>query len=220
MSAGGRLKFNGSTFGVQTGLGNLKTITAITKADPPVVSSSAHGFILGTVVKFFDIEGMIQVDGGIYPVDNPDTNDFEIPVDGTDFDTFTLASPNTAGAKAVTFSSFCELTGTNKQDAAPNQQEVTTICDTAKQFENGLPDSGSLQLDYNFYPTGTVQTALREAKESGDTIAFKVTFPDDSFIVMSGVVQTESFTGSVGDPVWKGSTTIKLSGPTYVLEGA
>ncbi len=220
MSSGQRIKFFGTTFEVQTGFGSPKTITAITAADPPVVSITSHGYTLGDVVKLNDIEGMVQVDGGVYPVDNPATSTFELPVDGSGFDAFVLASPNLADATEVTFSSFCELTGVNKQGAAPNEQEVTTICSTAKEFETGLSDSGSLQLDYNFYPNGTVQTAMREA-EGGDQIAFRITFPGTGgIVILVGTVQQSSFTGSVGDPVWKGSSTVKLSGDTFVLEAS
>lgn len=220
MSSGKRYKFNGSHFQVQTGFGTSKTVTAITKADPAVVSATAHGFLLGAVVKLNNIEGMTQVDGGVYPVDNPLTGTFELNgVDSTGYDAFALASPNLANAAPITFSEFCELTGVNAQDAAPNQEEVTTICSTAKEFEQGLSDSGTLQLDFNFAPNQPIQKVLTAAKKSGDQTAFKLTLPTDGgIIILIGTVQTNSFTGSVGAPVWKASTSIKLSGDVFVLE--
>lgn len=219
MSSGKRFKFNGSTFAVQTGYGTPKTITAITKADPAVVSATAHGFVLGSVVKLNNIEGMTQVDGGVYAVDNPVSGAFDLAgVDSTGYDAFAVGSPNDAEAAPVTFSAFCELTGMNQQGAAADQEDVSTICSTAKEFEQGLTDAGTLQLDYNYAPNEPIQAVLRAAQISGDKIAFKVTMAGGGgVVIMVGTVTTTSFTGSNAS-VWKGSASIKLSGEVFVLE--
>ncbi len=69
MSSGKRYKFNGSTFGVQTGFGTSKAITAITQANPAVVSSTAHGFVEGDAVQISGISGMTQLNGQLFAVD-------------------------------------------------------------------------------------------------------------------------------------------------------
>lgn len=218
MSSGKRYKFNGSTFGVQTGLGASKTVTGITNADPGVVSSTAHGFVTGDVVELSSIEGMTEVNGNLYAVDNEASGSFELAAtDTTDYGTFEAGSPADGIARPVTFGSFCELTGANQQDAGADQIEVSTICSDAKEFEQGLSDSGTLQLDFNWAGNETVQAALRTAKVSGDKLAFKVTFPGTGgFAIMIGTVQQTSFQGQVNG-VWTASATIKLSGQVYVL---
>lgn len=220
MSSGKRYKFNGSTFAVQTGLGSPKTVTGITAANPPVVTSTAHGLALGDVVKLSNIDAPAQLDGGTFALDNPATDTFELAgVDGSAYDAFDAGSPN-ALATPATFSDFCELTGSNQQDAGADQIEVSTICSTAKEFEQGLSDSGTLQLDFNWAGNQTVQAAMRAAKISGDKLAFKVTFPGDGgMVIMIGTVQQSSFQGAVNG-VWTGSATIKLSGEIFVLEAA
>ncbi len=220
MSQGKRYRFNGSTFEVQTGFGSPKTVTNITAANPPVVSSSAHGFTLGDVVKLSNIDAPTQLDDGTFPVDNPGTNDFELAgVDGSAYDAFDAGSPN-AQATPVTFTAFCELTASNQQDGGADQIEVTTICSTAKEFEQGLSDSGTLQLDFNWAGNEVVQAALREAKIAGDKLAFRITLPTDGgMAIMVGTVQQTSMQGSVNG-VWTGSATIKLSGEVFVLEAA
>jgi len=220
MSSGKRYKFIGSTFGVQTGFGSPVVITGISQADPAVVTAT-NTFELGDVVKLENITGgMTQVDGGVFPVDNPESADFELAgVDSTNYDAFAVDSPNDAQAVPVTFSTFCELTGMNQQDAGANQNEVSTICSTAKEFEQGLPDSGTLQLDFNWAGNQPVQAALRAARASGDQIAFKVTMPGTGgSVIMVGTVQQMSFQGSVSNPVYTASATIKLSGDVFVLE--
>jgi len=220
MSVGKRYKTNGSTFAVQTGFGSPKTVTNITAAEPPVVSAAAHGFILGSVVKLANIDAPTQLDDGTFAVDNPLTGTFELAgQDGTGYDAFDSGSPG-ATATPVTFSPFCELTSFNQQDGGADQVEVTGWCSTAKEFEQGLSDSGTLQLDYNLAPNETVQTAIREAKLAGDKLAFKITFPGDGgMAIMIGTVQQTSFQGAVNG-VFTGSATIKLSGEVFVLEAA
>lgn len=215
MTIGVRYKFIGTTVKVSTGLANAKSVTDVTQADPGVVSVAAHGYVEGDAVKLIDT----NVPDGLYPVDNPTAGTFEIATDTTNYDPFTAGSPSgDSRAQAVVFSTFCELTGINQQDGGADQYDATTICSTAKEFEQGLSDSGEVTLDYNWAGKETVQAALRAAKISGEQVAIKITFPNNGGIVlMFGTVQTTSMSGSVGDGIWRGSASIKLSGEIFVL---
>ena len=89
-----------------------------------------------------------------------------------------------------------------------------------KEFEVGLSDSGTLQLDYLFAPHQPVQAAMRAAKKSGDIIAFLLTMPKDGGRLLAfGSVQQQSVTGSNG-ALWSGSATVRLTGEIVVLEAA
>lgn len=221
MSQGKRYKFNGSTFAVQTGLGADKSVTNITNADPGVVTSAGHGQAAGDVAKFALLDGITPLNGNLYVVDNPDTNSFELSgTDTTDSGTFEAGSPPDGKFNPVTFSPFCELTGLNQDDAGAATIEVTTICSTAKEFEQGLSDSGTLKLDFNWAGNESVQSALRAAKRSGDELAFRISFPKDGGIaIMPGTVLQTSFQGAVNG-VWTGSASIKLTGEVFVLPAA
>lgn len=73
---------------IQTLLGTAKTITAITKADPAVVTSAAHGLTDGKL-GLLKVKGMREVNYMVVRVANQDTNTFELEgVDSTDFGTF------------------------------------------------------------------------------------------------------------------------------------
>lgn len=218
MAQGKRYKFQGSRFLVGTAYEAQKAITGISKADPAVVTSTAHGYSEGDVVLLDDIDGMIELNDNLYVVDDPLSGSYELAgVDSTGYTTFAAGSPQGARSRKVTFTDFCELTGVNQQDGTADEIEVTTICSNAKEFEVGLSDSGSLTLDFNWAGNQTVQTALRQAKISGADVAFKVIFPGDGgSLIMTGNVQATSFTSSVNG-VWTGSATIKLSGEIYVL---
>lgn len=214
MAAGKRIKFQGSTLQVSTGVAAIKTITDISETDPAVVTSTAHGQVVGTVGRIAAVVGMTELNGNLYVVDNPDVNDFELAgVDATGY------TPYTSGGTfaPLVFSPFCELTGVDQQDGSTDEIDVTTICSTAKEFETGLSDSGTLTLNYNFAPNVPVQAAIRTAKVAGDEIAVRITFPNNGgTIVMIGTVQQSSFSGAVSG-VWTGSTTMKLTGEIFVL---
>lgn len=219
MTQGLRYKFNGSSLSVQTGLASGKVITAITAADPGVVSSTAHGYVTGDVAKISGLSAPTTLNDKLFVVDNETSGTWEMAgTDTSGLDAFVAGSPTGDSiSQKVTFSEFCELTGANQQDGAADQIEVTTICSDAKEFEQGLSDSGTLQLDYNAAPLSSVQTALREAKVSGDQIAVKIVFPNSGgTIIVIGTVQQQSIQGQVNG-VWTGSCTLKLSGPIFVL---
>lgn len=218
MTQGVRYKFQGSELQVQSGFGGAKVITAVTKADPAVVSSTTHGFVTADVVKITSVSGMTQLNGFLYVVDNETAGTYELSgVDSTDYTTFATGSPADGNAVPVVFTDFCELTGANQQDGAADQIEVTTICSDAKEFEQGLSDSGTLQLDYNAAPLSAVQTALRTAKVDGTQLAVRIIFPNSGgTVIVIGTVQQQSISGQVNG-VWSGSATLKLTGPIFVL---
>lgn len=217
MSQGQRFKFQGSQFQVQTGFEGAspsKAITAITAADPGVISSTAHGFVTGDVVRIQGVNGMVELNNRLVVVDNEVSGTFEMAnEDTTNNDTYVSGGY----LDEVNFSEFCELTAASQQDGTADEVEVTTICSTGKEFEAGLSDAGTLQMDYNFAPNSVVMVALREAKEAGTELAFKIIFPAaGGTIIMLGTVQASSFAGAVSG-AWTGSTTIKLSGAMFVL---
>jgi hypothetical protein len=214
MAAGTRLKFQGSTLQVSTGALATKAITAVTKTNPAAVTSAAHGLALGTVGRIAGVVGMTELNGNLYVVDNPTANDFQLAgVDATGYTTYT--SGGTFAPQIYT--AFCELTGLDQQDGTSDEIDVTTICSTAKEFEVGLSDSGTVTLNYNFAPKTAVQAAFAAAKKAGTQVAVRLGFPNaGGTIVMLGSVQQSSFSGSVGG-VWTGSTSLKLSGEIFVL---
>jgi len=71
---------------------STKTITAITKADPGVVTAASHGFDNGDTIQITGVVGMTQVNGNRYKVANKTTDTFELlNTDTTDFSTYTSA---------------------------------------------------------------------------------------------------------------------------------
>jgi hypothetical protein len=69
-----------------------KTITAITKANPAVVTASSHGYSNGDHVWINNVVGMTEVNGRRYTVANKTTNTFELS--GVDSSSYTTYSSN------------------------------------------------------------------------------------------------------------------------------
>ena len=75
-----------------------KTITAITGADPGVVTSSSHGYSDGDFVIITSVVGMTEVNGKTFKVASKTTNTFELQdVDGSNVDTSGYTTYSSAG---------------------------------------------------------------------------------------------------------------------------
>lgn len=217
MPSAKRYKFPGSQFRVQIGFLATKAITAVTNDDPANVSSVAHGLEDGTPVKVAGVVGMTELNGNLYVVQEGATaNDLDlIGVDSTDYTAY-ISDGTLAPAD---MSPFCELQNFNQQDGAADEYEATTICSKAKEFEVGLSDPGTMQLDYLAALNSPIQVAMRAAKRSGEILAFDLLFPKDGGrVVALGSVQSQNLTGGNGG-LWQGSATIRLTGEIYVFEG-
>jgi hypothetical protein len=84
-----------------------KTITAVTKANPAVVTSSSHGYSNGDEIKITNVVGMTELNEKRYLVANKTTNTFEL----TDKDGTNINSTNfTTYASAGTANKVFEIT--------------------------------------------------------------------------------------------------------------
>lgn len=74
-------------------LETAKNITAITAANPPVVTSNAHGFSNGDLLYLDDVEGMVEVSRRFFTAANVTANTYalheEAAIDGTGFTAYT-----------------------------------------------------------------------------------------------------------------------------------
>lgn len=217
MASGARYKFQGSTIKISTAFAAdspVNAITAISKANPAVITDTAHGHADGDVIKIAGVVGMTEINGKTAIIDVVDANSFKaLGVDSTGYTTYDSGGTYTI----ATMVSFCELTSLNQQDGAKAEIDVTTVCSEEAEFETGFPDPGTTQMDYNFAPQQSVQVALRAARTSGDVIAVKTVLPGTGGqVIQLGTVQQTSMSGSVNG-VWKGSLTIRNSGAGAVF---
>lgn len=74
---------------------NRQQVSSITRANPAVVTTTqSHGYLSGLFIRFyFPINfGMTQVNGNVYEITVLSPTTFSIPVDSTNFDSFSILS--------------------------------------------------------------------------------------------------------------------------------
>lgn len=94
----------------------------------------------------------------------------------------------------------------------PEKLDVTVLKDTCKKYINGIKDYGDLA--FKFLYDNSSDTAdyrvLRAYEESGETVQFKVEFPDGTAFGFSGQVSTKINSAGVNAPLTF-TATIALS---------
>ncbi|CCD29894.1 conserved hypothetical protein [Candidatus Glomeribacter gigasporarum BEG34] len=212
MSQGATTPFKGSAFFIESGSGEAKRSTDIRQTNPAVVTIASHGYRTGEVVTITGMAqaGMMELIDGGYPVQALSDDTFAlIGIDASAYHAYTKGA--TAAAKQ--WLNVCELKTINKQGGSIDQIDVTTICSAKKEYEPGLADEGTLQLDFNYAPAAAAQRQLADYERHSATFWMKLTLPRrQGLLLFNGSLQQgSSFQGGVGQ-VYTSNVTIKLSG--------
>lgn len=215
MGSGVAFQFHGTTFSVLTGYHGSSpspSISAITKANPAVVTSPTHGLVDGDVVYITGALGMTEVNGKAFIVEVLNANTFELSdTNSTGYGTYTSGGIFDKG----TFSNWCELTGYNRTGGSSPEIPTTDACSTEAEYVLGLPDRGTTQIDYKFAPKTAIQVALKSFDESKQIMAVKIALPNSGGeMVQLGFVQQSSEQSAVGT-LWTASLTIRNTGTRF-----
>lgn len=167
---------------MQSALGSAKAITAITKANPAVATSTAHGFANGDWLVI-SAQGMWQVDTMTVRAANVTANTFELEgVDSTAFDTFSSGS-----AAAITFGhTFSTMGDFNVQGGDFEMIDVTTIHDIVKKTQPGNANPIECSGNFNWDPADAGQIAMKSASQARVLRAMRIQFSDGSKWVFTG----------------------------------
>ena len=157
---------------VQATLDTAKTITAITKANPGVATSSAHGLTNGDVVVLA-VQGMAELDGLAVRVASVTTDTFALEgVNTTGYGTFSSGTAQ----EVATWDTFASLQSISLPNQEANKLDITTIHDNQAQETLGIAGAVSGTMSGLFAPTETAVTNLRTATRNTDPRAFRITF--------------------------------------------
>lgn len=190
--------------------GSAKTITAITKANPGVFTSTAHGLAAGTVVTLASITGMTEANGKSGVVIPLTANTFSIAgLDTTNFTTYT--SGGTATPSQVTVGNLTSVPMPGGQKA---ELDATNLSSTSKEFLAGLRDNGQATVSFHVDQDDAGQMVLRSsfAASGNSPSPFTVTLPN-------GKTRTfNAFCMNYGEPtlgvdnILTGSATLRITG--------
>lgn len=220
MAGGLRYKLQGSTIQFLTDWhadSPSDSVSAISKANPAVVTSASHGRSSGEVVRIGHAVGMTEVNDIPAIIQRLSANTYSLlGKNSTDYGTYTSGGR----VDVATFSTLCELTGFNRTGGQSPQIPASTQCSEEEEYEIGLPSSGSVQVDFNFAPGTTVQQAIDAAYYAGDTIAYKVTLPKSGgTLVQLAIVQQTGEAVQVNG-IWTASMTLLCTGRRYYFAAA
>ena len=188
--------------------GAAKTITAITKANPAVLTSTAHGLVDGDVVKISSVAGMTEINGKVGVVVVLTANTFELRgVDSTNFTTYTSGGSATLTAARLgnwkTWSGF---------DGQASDLDATDLDSTAMEYRMGLQDNGQLTLGLQINDTDDGQQALRGSLASaGPTSKVVITFKNGKTRTFQAYCKQFSEQGGVNQII-EGSAVLRISG--------
>lgn len=197
----------GATLKVGT-TATAKTITAITKANPAVVTATGHGFADGDVVKITSVVGMTEINAKVGVVTVVDANSFKLNgIDSTAYTTYT--SGGSATPTQVAVGNFKGWSGFAGQ---LSDIDVTDLSSVAKEYRAGLVDNGELQIDIQTLDTDEGQMALIGSRAaSGPASKFVLTFANGKTRTFNGYCKQFSENGSV-DAVIMSQATIRITG--------
>lgn len=194
---------------VQTALATAKTITAITKASPAVVSCTGHGYTTGQEVKL-SISGMSELNNAVVKVTNVTADSYSLDgIDSTLFGTFASGSGQlvTFGAQAATFQDV------NASGGEAADVSVTTIHDDIEKNVPGLKSALSYSFGSLWDPSDPALIELKKADTVKGTRSIKLTFASGARVLFDcypavSMAPGGSAGGAVTTPV-----SFKLSGP-------
>jgi hypothetical protein len=206
-------KWSNVAVAMQSALGTPKTITGITKANPGVATSNAHGLTNGTY-GILEIVGMYQLDKKIVRVANQATNTFELEgIDTTLFDTFTSGT-----FTAITFGTNIS-TATSIQAAGGDFDfiDTTTIHVNARTQIPNLPNPATFTMDHIWDVSDAGLVALKAASDNQAQRAFRFTFGTGGNIMLfSGYVGASLLPGGAAQALVTTPSVITMHGtPTY-----
>jgi len=179
-------KTQGTIFQVATAAGSAKVITAITAANPPVVTSATHTLANGTIVVLAGIVGMTELNGRSFVIRNQTTNTFELGgIDATGYTAY--ASGGTATPQTMT--DVGKVTDSDLFDGTADDIDGTHMRSTAKEKQQGLPDPGGGSFTLLCDNTDTGQAKMRSLKAAQLAGTFGVTLTDGKVSTFKGFVK-------------------------------
>lgn len=205
-------KWSNIGIAVQSALAAADTITGITKANPGVVTSTAHGLVNGDLVVL-TVQGMYQLDGRVVRVANKTNDTFELEgVDTTSYDTFTSGT-----AEAITFgTTLSTATSVSASGGDFDFIDVTTIHDNVKKQIPGLANPATFSFDNIWDVSDTGLVALKAASDAQAKRAVRFTFANGQKLYFTGYIGATLLPTGGAQEVVKTSVVVTMFGKPTV----
>lgn len=190
---------------MESAIGAEKTITGITKANPAVVSSVAHGLTNGDYV-LIKAQGMAEVNGRVFRVANSATDSFALEgEDSTLYGTFASGT-----AQEETFgTTLATLTSVAASGGEFDSIDTTLIHDRAKSSIPGLASASEYTFESVWDVSDAGLIAANQASKTKSQKAFMIVFANGQRVMFYGYIGAQLAPGgSTGGIV---TTSVKIT---------
>ena len=177
--------------------GNAVTVSAITNANPGVVTATAHGYSDGDVVILSGISGMVELEGQACRIAGKTTDNFQL--EGLNTTAFGTFSSTASVYKIATWTTISQVQSIESQQAQPAKIDVTTLSDTVKAYVFGLPDDAGITLNALYDPSLSSHIAIKAASDANATKVFKFQFGTPKMVGNFYVVGGDGFSMAAND---------------------
>lgn len=197
---------------VEKTLATGKTITAISKANPGVITfaTSAHGIANGDIFVLDSITGMVELDGQIAKATGVTGVSVTIKgINTTNFGTFTPGGSSVA--KEITaWSTIGKTRSLNAGSVSPNKLDSTTLLDSDKQFVLGQNETPEVTVEAlsDVFASGMIK--VEDASRAGTALGFRATMSDSTTRVFRGYVSLPSENIPLADLVTQGFSIVQI----------
>lgn len=165
--------------------GTAKSVSAISKADPAVASSTAHALTAKAVGYLTGLTGMVELDGQACRVKSPTTNDFQL--EGLDTTSSTDFSGTVTFVPVTAWQTLAASTSYNIPNASADKQDVTTLADVIKKEENGLLAAQSVSIDVRAQKVlDAAMRAVEKAALANNPMLVRITLDNGSQRIFRG----------------------------------
>lgn len=215
----------GTTLHIEGSAAAAEVLTAITVGFPTILAITGHaGVANGDVVTFAGFTGadaatLNSVSAVVKNYATGTTNDtFAVDINTVGL-TITIDAGNTT-ATPTAWIKVGEIKVINNTPGTAPDIDVTDLDSTRKEYKVGLPDSGSISVEFFALDSDTGQAAMLAAYDAQSTKAFKVTYPSGSTPIRTFNASVKSFPDIANsitpDGVISGTAELKMSGTVTV----
>jgi hypothetical protein len=198
---------------VQSSLATALTVSAISKANPGVVSYTGTDPSNGDYVLVSAL-GMTEVDGRVFRVANVNTSADTFQLEGEDTTLYGTFLSGTA--RVITFgTSVTTITGLNAAGGDFDFIDTTTIHSTVRTQIPGLASPGVYTCESFWDPSSASLLALKQASQNKAQRCVRFSFADGRKFLFNGYVGATLFpTGNAQDLVKSSLVFTMFGSPT------
>ena len=178
---------DGATVALATAYGSAITVSALTNANPPVATATAHGLTDGDLVVV--TSNWSKINDRVVRVDASDVNTFAY--EGIDASSTTLYPAGSGTGSVMEITTWTPITQILEFTGSGGDQQFANYSFLEDDFESQLPtvtSAQSIAIGIADDDTLAGYIALKAASEARAVRALKVTLPNGSVLLYNGYV--------------------------------